>query len=88
MALKAEELERKKLIKKYARIAAGAAENAEVALLIEDNSRGSIYQILLSQFKRALGIMAVRTNAETKLEHIPFIKNSVAAADAMAATAA
>ena len=73
-----------KLIKKCARLAAARSENAEVSPFVEDNTRGSVYQVMLSQFKRALGIMSVSTNAETKIERIWFTKDSVVEVDAVA----
>ena len=75
-----------KLIKQCARLVAAKADNAEIAPLVENNTRGSIHQIMLSQFKRALGIMSVRTNAEGKIRRTRFIKDTIVEADAAAKT--
>ena len=57
-----------RLIKKCVTLAAARAENAHVTPLSDNNQKGSIYHTMLTQFRRALGVMATRTSAEIKIE--------------------
>ena len=72
------------LITKCAKLAATRAENAHVTPLNDTNKKGSIYHTMLTQFRRALGVMATRTAAEIKIRRTGFIRDSISEADAIA----
>ena len=73
-----------RLIKKCAKLAAARAENAHVTPLSDNNQKGSIYHTMLTQFKRAIGVMGTRTAAEIKIRRTGFIRDTIAEADAIA----
>ena len=73
-----------RMIKTCAKLASNRSEIAEVTPLNDDNSRGSIYHVMHTQFKRAVGVMATRTAAEIKLNRRNYIRSTIAEADSAA----
>ena len=60
------------------------AENADVTPLNNTQQKGSNYQVMLTQFRRAIGVLSVRTMAEVKLRRTHFIRSSKIEANAAA----
>ena len=73
-----------KMIRMCAKYAATRAENADVTPLNNTRQKGSSYQVMLTQFRRAIGVLSMRTMAEVKLRRTHFIRSSKNAANAAA----
>jgi len=66
-------LETERMIKKCAKYAASRSENSDVTPLCNTLRKGTTYQVMLSQFRRAIGVLFVRTAAEIKIRRTALI---------------
>ena len=63
-------------IKQCAKYAAARAENSNVTPLNNTIQKGSAYQVILTQSRRALGVLAVRTATEIKIRRTSLIRKT------------
>lgn len=56
-----------RLIKRCAQFAAARTEHLDVTPLSNTMQKGNAYQVMLTQFRRALGVLSVITAAEIKM---------------------
>jgi len=73
-----------RMIKKCAKYAAARSENSDVTPLSNTLQKGTAYHVMLTQFRRALGVLAVRTAAETKIRRTALIRRTRTEANAAA----
>ena len=73
-------VEAHRLVEVCARHAAAKAENSDITPEEVRSAKGSPYNLLLSQFRRALGCMATRTAVDEKLRRVHLIRSSKAEA--------
>ena len=73
-----------KMVKLCAKFAAARSENSDVTPLSDTIQKGSAYHVMLTQFRRALGVLAVRTAAEIKIRRTTLIGQTREEAWAMA----
>ena len=59
-------------------------ENSDVTPLSNTMQKGTSYQVMLTQFSRAIGVLAVRTAAETKIRRTELIRATRTEANAAA----
>ena len=76
------------LIKSCAKLAAAKADNSDVTPEDVSSAKGSPYNLILSQFRKAIGCLTVRTAAEEKLRKIMLIRSSRSEAHNAAESAA
>jgi hypothetical protein len=74
------------LIKFCARTAASKEHNARISPEDLDSSRGSPFQLLLNQFRKAVGVLCIRNVVEEKLRRIMYIRPTKEGAKAAANT--
>ena len=74
------------LIKFCARTAAAHEHNARISPEDLDSSRGSPFQLLLNQFRKAVGVLCIRNVVEEKLRRIMYIRPTKEGAKAAANT--
>ena len=72
--------ETRDLIRLCARYAAAREENADMSPISNSMRNGTTLQVVHSQFRRAIGVIATRTVAQTRLRRIAFIRSSKAEA--------
>ena len=72
------------LVRLCATYAAAKEENADMSPISDEMKKGTTKQVIHTQFKRALGVIATRTMAQTKLRRISYIRSSKAEAAAAA----
>ena len=66
--------ETQRLIKTCVKNAASRMENSDVTPLSNTMQKGTAYQVMLIQFRRAMGVLAIRTTAETKIRRTELIR--------------
>ena len=69
-------LEGHRLVELAARHAAARADNSDITPESVTSVKGSPYNLLLNQFRRAIGCMASRVAMEEKLRRLPLIRQS------------
>lgn len=70
------------LIKQCVKYAAARSENSNHSPMNSEGREG-IFQVMLSQYRRAIGVMATRTAAEIRIRTCGFIRSSIDEADAV-----
>ncbi len=70
-----------RLVELLARYAAAKAENSDITPDKVSSAQRSPYNLYLSQFRRAIGCMAIRTAVEEKLRRVHLIRSSKAEAN-------
>ena len=65
-----------RLVEVCARYAAAKADNSDITPAEVRSAKGSPYNLLLSQLRRAIGCMTTRTSAEEKLRRVHLIRSS------------
>ena len=65
-----------RLVTKCAKHAAADRDNSDITPEEVSSARGSPYNLILSQFRRAIGCLATRTAADEKLRKIMLIRSS------------
>ena len=73
-----------RLIKACAKYGASRMENSDVTPLSNTMQKGTAYHVMLTQFRRAIGVLAVRTAAETKIRRTELIRATRTEANAAA----
>ena len=74
----------RELIRLCALLASSKEENADASPIDNTLQKGIAYNIYLTQFKRAIGVMATKTAAQIKLRRTTYIRSSKAEAAAAA----
>ncbi len=69
-------LEGHRLVELAARHAAAHADNSDITPESVTSVKGSPYNLLLNQFRRVIGCMAMRVAMEEKLRRLPLIRQS------------
>ena len=77
-----------RLVTKCARHAAASRDNSDITPEEVSSTKGSPYNLILSQFRRSLGCVAMRAAADEKLRKVMLIRSSKAEANAAAQNAA
>ena len=76
--------EAKRLVEKCARHAAALEENSDITPEEACYAKGSAYNLLLSQFRRAIGCLGMKAAVEEKLRRIMLIRSNKREANAAA----
>lgn len=71
-----------KIILKIARTAATSDDGLSISPLVNYDRKGGAFPIMLQQFRRAVGISAVRGNAQLKLTRLHYVRGTAAEARA------
>ena len=77
-----------RLVTKCARHAAASRDNSDITPEEVSSAKGSPYNLILSQFRRSLGCLAMRAAADEKLRKVMLIRSSKAEANEAAHNAA
>ena len=73
-----------RLIELLARYVAAIEDNSDITPEDVSSARGNPYNLLLAQFRRAIGCVAIRTAVEEKLRRVHLIRSSKAEANSAA----
>lgn len=66
----------KHIIKKCAKYDAARSEHSDVIPLSNTMQKGTAYQVMLTQFRRAIGVLSVRTIAEIKIRRTRLMRRT------------